>query len=471
MLFFETNLKRRAHLNGRSKVLSGLSGRKTGGIVLGFLLWLCLWVSPAAAIQSRVETLKNGLKVILVEDHKSPVAVFQIWYRVGSIDERVGRTGTSHLLEHMMFKGTNKVPKGEFSKIVARNGGDENAFTGKDYTAYFQKFSRDRINLSFELESDRMHNLLLDPEEFKLERDVVMEERRMRYDDDPTSVVVENLFAQAFLVHPYHDPVIGWMTDLKSLQVEDFRNWYRTYYVPQNAVIVLVGDFDPDESLTQIRKYFGSIPGGKAPEREKIEEPPQRGERRFYIHKEAQLPFVFIGYHVPNIKHPDRYALEVLENILSSGKSSRIYKDLVYKKQIAHYAGGSYEDWTYDSQLFYFYGGLKPGKTAEEFESALYGQLKKIAEETVSPRELTKAKNQVEASFILGQDSIFHQAMQVGRLEVIGVGHEYLNTYVENIHKVTAADVTRVAKTYFSKENRTVGILVPEKHQRKSASK
>jgi zinc protease len=456
------------HFNGKSKILPG---RKTGCIFLALLFWLYLWESPAAAIQSRVETLDNGLKVILVEDHKSPVVVFQIWYRVGSIDERVGKTGTSHLLEHMMFKGTTKIPKGEFSKIVARNGGNENAFTGKDYTAYFQKFSRDRINLSFELESDRMRNLLLDPKEFKLERDVVMEERRMRYEDDPTSAVVENLFAQAFLVHPYQNPVIGWMTDLESLRVEDFRRWYRTYYGPQNAVIVLVGDFDPDQSLIQIRKYFGAIPGGEAPEREKIKESTQRGERRFYIHKEAQLPFVFIGYHVPNIKHPDHYALEVLENILSSGKSSRIYKDLVYEKQIAHYAGGSYENWTYDSQLFYFYGGLKPGKTAEKFESALYRQLKRIADEAVNPQELTKAKNQVEASFILGQDSIFHQAMLVGRLEVIGVDHKYLNTYVENIRKVTAADVTRVAKTYFSKENRTVGILVPEKPQQKSLSK
>jgi zinc protease len=436
--------------------------------LFGVVVWLLGINSPAAAIQSRVEKLANGLKVVLVEDHKSPVAVFQIWYRVGSIDEEAGKTGTSHLLEHMMFKGTTNVPKGEFSKIVAKNGGNENAFTGKDYTAYFQKFSRDRLHLSFELESDRMRNLLLDKEEFKLERDVVMEERRMRYEDDPTSVVVENLFAQSFLVHPYHNPVIGWMTDLKSLEVEDFRRWYRTYYVPQNAVIVLVGDFDPDESMALIHKHFGSITADKHPERRKIKEPPQRGERRFFIHKEAQLPFVFIGYHVPNIKHPDHYALEILENILSSGKSSRIYKDIVYDKQIAHYAGGSYENWAYDPQLFYFYGGLKPGKSSGEFENALYAQLERVGAKPVGKRELTKAKNQVEASFILGQDSIFHQAMLVGRLETIGVNHGYLNTYVDNIRKVTAEDVGRVAKTYFSKENRTVGILVPEKPRNKS---
>jgi zinc protease len=366
----------------------------------------------------------------------------------------------------MMFKGTKKVPKGEFSKIVARNGGNENAFTGKDYTAYFQKFSRDRLHLSFELESDRMRNLLLDAKEFGLEREVVKEERRMRYEDDPTSVVVENLFAQSFLVHPYHNPVIGWMTDLQSLKVEDFRRYYKTYYTPQNATIVLVGDFDPDECLAMIKKHFGPIPGGEKVDRRKIEEPPQRGERRFFIHKEAQLPFVFIGYHVPNIKHPDHYALEVLENILSSGKSSRLYKKLVYEKQIALYAGGSYEDWTNDPQLFYFYGGLKPGKTVEEFEKEFYALLERIASEPVEPRELAKAKNQVEASFILGQDSIFHQAMLVGQLETIGVDHQYLNTYVNNIRNVTAADVTRVAKTYFSERNRTIGILVPEKDRK-----
>ncbi len=438
-----------------------------------FILTIFFWVlkSPAQAVQSQVETLSNGLKVILVEDHKSPVVVFQIWYRVGGIDEERGKTGTAHLLEHMMFKGTKNVPKGEFSKPVAKNGGSENAFTSRDYTAYFQKFSRDRLRLSFELESDRMQNLILDPEEFQLERDVVQEERRMRYEDDPTSVVVESLFAQAFLVHPYHNPVIGWMTDLTSLEVDDFRRWYRNYYVPENAIIVLVGDFDPQDSLTQIKKYFGPIPAGKRPPRQKIEEPPQRGERRFFINKEAQLPFVFIGYHVPNIKHPDHYALDVLEKILSSGKSSRLYKELVYKQQIALYAGGSYGNWTNDPQLFYFYGGLKPGKSAQQFEDALYKQLKIIAAEPVADRELAKAKNQVEAAFILGQDSIFHQAMLVGKLETVGVDHGYLNTYVENIRKITAEDVARVAKEYFSKENRTVGILVPQKPQKKTVSK
>lgn len=437
------------------------------------LLTIFFWLlrSPAAAVKSQVETLSNGLKVVLIEDHKSPVVVFQIWYRVGAIDEERGKTGTAHLLEHMMFKGTKNVPKGEFSKTVAKNGGSENAFTSRDYTAYFQKFSRDRLHLSFELESDRMQNLILDPEEFKLERDVVQEERRTRYEDDPTSVVVESLFAQAFIVHPYHNPVIGWMTDLTSLEVDDFRRWYSNYYVPENAIIVLVGDFDPEDSLTQIKKYFGPIPAGKRPPRKKIEEPPQRGERRFFIHKEAQLPFVFIGYHVPNIKHPDHYALDVLEKILSSGKSSRLYKELVYKQQIALYAGGSYENWTNDPQLFYFYGGLKPGKSTQQFEEALYKQLEKIADEPVGDRELAKAKNQVEAAFILGQDSIFHQAMQVGRLETIGVDHRYLNTYVENIRKITAEDVARVAKGYFSKENRTVGILVPQKPQKQPSSK
>lgn len=435
-------------------------------ILLFPILWLWVFKSPAMAIQSRVEMLKNGLKVIMVEDHKSPVVVFQIWYQVGSVDERMGKTGLSHLLEHMMFKGTATVPKGEFSKIVARNGGQENAFTSKDYTAYFEKFSHDRLHLSFELESDRMRNILLDPKEFELEREVVKEERRMRYDDDPTSVVVENLYAQSYLVHPYRNPVIGWMTDLNNLEIEDFRQWYQTYYTPQNALIVLVGDFDPDESLAGIKKYFEPIPGGKRSERKKVEEPLQRGERRFFINKEAQLPFVFIGYHIPNIKHPDHYALEILENILSSGKSSRIYKDLVYEKKIALYAGGSYENWSYDPQLFYFYGGLKPGKTADEFEKALYALLERFANEPVDPRELTKAKNQVEASFILGQDSIFHQAMLVGRLETIGVNHEYLNTYVDNIRKVTAEDVARVAKAYFLKKNRTVGILIPEKKKK-----
>ncbi|MFQ5646954.1 MAG: M16 family metallopeptidase [bacterium] len=419
------------------------------------------------AFQSRTELLSNGLKVVMVEDHKSPVVTFQIWYKVGSKDEKTGRTGISHVLEHMMFKGTAKVPKGRFSRIVAQAGGTENAFTGKNYTAYFEKLSSDRLDLSLELEPDRMTNLLLDPKEFKLELAVVKEERRSRTDDDPTSAVIEDLYAAAFKVHPYRNPVIGWMTDLNHLTVDEVKKYYRKYYAPNNAVISVVGDFNPDQLLEKIKKTFGSLPRGTEIKRHRIVEPKQIGERRFTIHKQAQLPFVFIGYHVPNLQSPDQYPLEVLNQILSSGKSSRLYKTLVYDKKIALYAGSSYSRQSASPDLFYFYGGLQPKQTSEEFERSVYEQLNKMKTEPVSDRELQKAKNQVQASFVYALDSSFYQAMRIGQLEVIDVDHHYLNRFVDNIQKVTAKDILRVAGKYFSPRNRTVGVLIPESPKNK----
>ncbi len=414
---------------------------------------------PAASLQRFV--LKNGLEVLLLEDHKAPVATFQVWYGVGSRNERTGKTGVSHMTEHMMFKGTKTVPKGEFSKIVARNGGTENAFTGKDYTAYFENFAGDRLDLSLKLESDRMVDLLVDPKEFLLERDVVAEERRMRTDDDPNAVVVEGLYAQAFMEHPYHWPVIGWMNDIQHYTRDDVYRHYRTTYVPNNARIVVVGDFDGASLIKKIRDAFESIP--KGPDSPKVisVEPPQKGERRFVVKKEAQLPFVFAGYRAPNFRSADAYALDVLANILSSGKSSRIYKSIVYDKKIALDAGGDYSPANADPDLFYIYGVPRPGHTAEEVERALVEEIEKIQKEPVSVDELAKAKNQIEASYIFGQDSNFNRAMQIGIYETIGAGADYYFTYVENIRKVTAEDIRRVAAATLVPDARTVGVLVP----------
>lgn len=425
---------------------------------------IILFPVSAQAIDSRVTMLDNGLKVITVEDHKSPVVTFQIWYKVGAIDESAGTTGLTHLMEHMMFKGTKKYPKGEFSRIVAKNGGTENAFTSKEYAAYFEKFSSDRLELSLELESDRMKNLLLDPKEFELELAVVKEERRSSTDDDPTSVVFEELYAAAFLVHPYRSPVIGWMTELDSLRHEDLTEHYKKYYSPNNATIVIVGDIDTASLIPQIKKYFEKIPASTLPERRKLVEPKQLGERRFKVHKSAQLPFAAIGYHVPNLTHPDSYTLEIIQNILSAGKSSRLYQDLVYEKQIALYAGGYYSRVKSSPDLFVFYGGLQPGKTTKELEDAIYAQLEELKTKPVTDEELQKAKNQVEAAFIFGQDSIFYQAMKIGQLESIGVDHKpYLDQFVSKIREVIKQDIMRVAQDYFDQKNRTVGILIPEK--------
>jgi zinc protease len=431
-------------------------------IVLGVFLVLFAAMSFAQDMRVTEKMLPNGLKVLLKEEHKAPVVTFQVWYKVGSRNEKLGTTGMSHLLEHMMFKGTKKHGPKTFSQTVQRNGGNDNAFTAKDYTAYFETFAADRIAISLDLESDRMQNLLIAPNEFEPERKVVMEERRMRTDDDPTATMVEEMTAAAFIAHPYEWPVIGWMADIGNITRDDLYNHYRMYYAPNNATIVVVGDFNTGKLYSQIEKYFGRIPRGPAAPRVAAIEPKQLGERRIIVKKQAELPAVFAGYHTPDIKHPDSYALEVLQGILSSGKSSRLYKSLVYDKQLALYAGGDYDDISNDPNLFYVYAGVMPGKSTGEVEQALYAEIEKLKTTPVTDEELQKAKNQIEASFIMGQDSIFYQAMLLGQFETVA-NWNLLEKYVDNIRAVTKEDVQRVARQYFSEDNRTVGILIPMK--------
>lgn len=409
--------------------------------------------------------LPNGLKVLLKEEHKAPVVTFQIWYKVGSRNERLGKTGLSHLLEHMMFKGTKKYGPKAFSRTVMKNGGNDNAFTGKDYTAYFENFASDRIGIALELESDRMQNLLFDPKEFESERKVVMEERRMRYEDDPSSAMLEQMMATAFLAHPYQWPVIGWMADLANITHEDLRRHYRTYYTPNNATIVVVGDFETRKLLPVIERYFGKIPRGPEPPKMGAIEPRQQGERRIIVRREAELPAIFAGYHVPNLRHPDSYALEVLAGILSEGRSSRLYRSLVYEKQLALYAGGDYNSISADPHLFYLYAGVMPGRTIDEVEKALYAEIESLKTDPVSDEEMEKAKNQIEAGFIMGQDSVFYQAMLIGQYETVA-DWRLIEKYLKGIRAVTKDDIRRVAKEYLSEDNRTVGILIPTKEKR-----
>lgn len=422
---------------------------------------LFLFTGSAFGSEIREHFLPNGLKIVTVENHKSPVVTFQVWYKVGSRNEVTGKTGISHMLEHMMFKGTTKYGKGEFSGIVARNGGNENAFTSQDYTAYFQNISSDRLEISLDLESDRMVNLLIDSKEFMLERDVVKEERRLRTEDDPVSSLIEELYAAAFKIHPYHSPIIGWMTDLNNLTRDDVYNHYKEYYRPDNATIVVVGDINTEEIVNKIGHYFGSIPKGEPLSEVRISEDEQKGERRFLYKREAQLPYVIYGYHAPNYKDRDHYALDLLSNILSGGKSSRLYQDIVYSKQLALSAGGGFTPVQTDPELFYFYAQLKPDRTTDEAEAALKEEIERIKREPVSARELQKARNQAEASFIMGQDSVFYQAMLIGQLETTGAGARYLDSYIDEVRRVTPEDIMRVANKYFVDDNRTVGVLVP----------
>jgi zinc protease len=408
------------------------------------------------------EVLENGLKLIIAEDHKSPIAVFQIWYRVGSGDEDSGKAGISHLLEHMMFKGTPKFGSKILSKTVQRYGGTDNAFTSKDYTAYFQTLPSDRIDLSVEFESDRMRNLILDPQETLSERNVVMEERRLRYEDNPQNMLYEEAVASAFKVHPYRRPVIGWMSSLGNIRHENLLEHYRTYYSPGNAFIVVVGDIEPNETIKKIKAAFSGIEAAEPSWFPAPEEPLQKGERRVYLKREAELPYILALYHVPSFLDEDSCALEVLAMVLSGGKSSRLYKSLVYNDKIAINAFAEYTGIMKFPYLFILGGTAAPGSTSDEVERALYAEVDAVKKMGPSDFELNKAKNQIEADFIMSQDSLFYQAMLLGRFEILG-DWKLKDRYIEGIRKVTADDVMRVANKYLQKDNRTVGVLIPEK--------
>lgn len=430
-----------------------------------FFVLTLFFILPFTLYASEVKeyTLKNGLKAIIIEEHKSPVATFQVWYRAGSKDEPAGKSGLSHLLEHMMFKGTSRYGPSVLTKIVQQNGGTDNAYTTKDYTVYFELFSSDRIMLSFDLEADRMQNLTLDPGEVFSESNVVMEERRLRYEDDPQNSLFEETLAVAFKVHPYQRPVIGWMSDIRSMEKGDLYNYYKNFYAPNNAVIVIAGDVKGDEIIKKLTHYFEEIPSAPPVKRITFTEPDQKGEKRVFLKKEAELPFIILTYHTPHFPDEDSYALDVLSLVLSGGKSSRLYQTLVYEKKIALNASADYSGFQKDPYLFFFFATASPGKDIKEVEESLYEMIEKLKKELPSEREIQKAKNQIESSFIMGQDSIYLQAMKYGIFEMLG-DWRLIDRYLEGIRKVKPEDIMKVAKKYFTEENRTVGILIPTKN-------
>ncbi len=430
------------------------------------LLIVLLLALPARAqeihLPVQLHRLANGLRVVTLEEHAAPVAVVQIWYHVGSKDEVAGRTGLAHLLEHNMFNGTKAHPPGTFSRLVARAGGDDNAFTSFDYTAYYEKFAADRLTLGLELEADRMRGLLLTEKQFARERQVVKEERRMRTEDNPESALVEQVRAAAFTAHPYGRPVIGWMEDLDRLEVGDLRRFYDRYYRPDNATLVVVGDFDTATLLTQVERAFGTIEAPPSPPRRHFGEPRQAGERRVTLRRPAKLPFLYAAYHTPTLDHADGPALEVAAQVLAGGKSARLPRDLVEEKRLCLYAGAGYDGDAEDPALFTLYAGLQPGHTPAEVEAALEEEVRRLAAEPVAAAELARAKTQIEAGFVFAQDSPFYLAMTLGRLYTTGRTVKALEQYLPRIRAVTAADVQRVAATYLRRDGRTLGVLIPE---------
>jgi len=409
--------------------------------------------------------LDNGLKLLVKEDHRAPVMVSQVWYKVGASYEHDGITGISHMLEHMMFKGTDKHPPGEFSRIIASNGGQENAFTSQDYTAYFQRMERSRLPVSFELESDRMRNLHLQEEEFQKEIKVVMEERRMRTDDKPEAETYEQFMAAAYNASAYRTPTIGWMNDLENLKLADLQAWYRRWYAPNNAILVVVGDVQPDAVLAQAKKYFGPLkPETIAPPKPRIE-PPQLGRRSLRVEVPAEVPYTLMGYKVPVLNSAEEdtepYALEVLAGILDGGDSARLATELVRGSQVASSAGAGYDLYSRQSDLFLLDGTPSAKHSVADLQQALLDQVKRLQEEPVSAQELARVKSKVVASAVYEQDSTFYQAMKIGQLESVGLDWRVADDYVERIKAVTPEQVQDVAGKYLVETNLTVAELVP----------
>ncbi len=430
---------------------------RTLAILLALSLGLPATVGAADGVVTA--TLDNGLRVLLLEDHRSPIVSFQVWYRVGSRNEQRGATGIAHFLEHMMFKGTPTYGRGQFARLVEQNGGQDNAFTSQDVTSYYVNIASDRLDLVVELEADRMQNLLLDPKEIESERQVVIEERRTRTEDDPGGYLGEEVGSLAFKAHPYGYPIIGWMEDISRITPAEIRAFHNVYYVPNNAIVVAVGDFQAADALDRITRRFGRIPRGSEPPPVLPIEPPPNGERRAVVRKQAELPIVYLAWHVPNQQSADAAALEVLSTILAGGRASRLYKELVYRR-LALDAGGDYSWFSIDPNLFWFWATPMPGQTPETLEKELLAQIARLKAEPVTDEELARAKNQIEASFAFQEDSIHRRASLLARFEVIG-GHQLKDGFLAKVRAVTAADLQRVTGAWFPEDKRTVGVLLP----------
>ena len=427
---------------------------------------LMFGAQPAAQADVFERTLSNGLKVIVKEDHRAPVVVQQIWYKAGSMDERTGKTGVAHVLEHMMFKGTKSVPAGEFSRLIAAAGGRENAFTSNDYTAYFQQLHKSKLPLAMKLESDRMHNLNLSEAEFSKEIKVVMEERRMRTDDDPHALLQEKMMAVVYEEHPYQHPVIGWMSDLEQLDVNDARTWYQKWYAPNNATLVIAGDVKAAEVFALAQRYYGSIPKHIQPARRKFTEPAQIGIKRMVVKAPAELPLLVMSYHAPNIKDPLRewkpYALEMLAGVLGGNESARLNKHLVREQQVASDVSVGYDSTSRGPTLFTLEVTPSEGKSVGDAEAALRHEIALIVKDGVNEQELARVKAQVMAGEVYKLDSVFYQAMQIGQMESIGLGHKAIPLMLEKLQAVTADQVREVAEAFLVDDNLTIAVLDPQ---------
>ena len=420
----------------------------------------------AAQAGAYEKTLANGLRIIVQEDRRAPTAVHMVWYRAGSMDEVDGTSGVAHVLEHMMFKGTKHLKPGEFNKRVAAAGGRDNAFTSLDYTAYFQQVPAKRLGEMMALEADRMANLVLDAKEFGQEIKVVMEERRLRTEDNPQALVYEKQMAAAFQAHPYRRPIIGWMNDLENMTAADARDWYRRWYAPNNAYVVVVGDVNKDEVFRLAEKHYGRIPGRALPGRKPQNEPPQAGIKRLVVKAPAQLPYLSMAWKAPALRdlqnEREPFALEMLAGVLDGHDAARLARNLVRGAKIAVSANAGYDATVRGEALFVVSGTPAEGRTVAELESALRTEIARVANEGVGAQELERVRTQLIAAQVYKRDSMMAQAMEIGRTEATGFHWRDIDTLLEKIRSVTAEEVQAVARKYFKDDMLTVAVLDPQ---------
>jgi zinc protease len=435
------------------------------------LLVACAVVAPALValdaavrppkLQYEMKTLPNGLRVILSEDHSTPIVHVSVWYHVGSKNERPGRTGFAHLFEHMMFKGSRNVEPEAHTSIIASVGGRSNAYTTEDETVFWQTLPAQYLPLALWMEADRMATLRIDDAAFRREREVVKEERRMRVENQPYGRLSEIIYDHAFTTHPYKHPTIGSMADLEAASVEDVREFHRTYYVPENATVTVVGDFDSAQAMAMVTQYFGRVPKASRPvPRDIPREPPQTKERRAVVEEAWPLPAVVVAYHVTYDGHPDAYPLHITSKILSDGQSARIPRELVYNTRIALTAFGR-GNITADPNLFYAVAIVQPGQTAQAAEEALIAEFEKLKREPVSDAELQQSKNQWARDYILSRESNQDKALHLAHAAVIHNDITTADGEFDIFMNVTTADVQRVARTYFNETNRVVLHVMP----------
>lgn len=416
---------------------------------------------PPLNIQQK--TLANGLKIVLAEDRSRPVTNLQVWYHVGSKDEKAGRTGFAHLFEHLMFRGSKNVAPEEHMRLVREAGGVVNAYTSFDMTVYWETFPSNYLERMLWLESDRMASLDVSEENFKKEREVVKEERRMRYENPPYGTLVEEVLKNTFVQYPYKHSPIGSMEDLNKATIADVKAFHDLYYVPNNATIVLVGDFDAKQAFALIEKHFAGIPKGQPIPRVTATEPPQTAMREVTVKdNKAPLDAVVTAYHLPPMGHPDSYALEIASSILSSGQSSRLYRRLVYDEQSAMAVQGQ-SMFLEGPSLFFGFAVVNQGKSIKEVVTSLEYTFQEMADKPVADDELAKAKNQTIAGFIIGRETVQSKADFLGRCAVLLNDPLRYNTELEKYRKVTAADVQRVVKQYLTKTNETRVFIAPDK--------